>query len=539
MKKYFPLFLVIFFTAITVIPFFLKGFFITQDIVFLTRIMVAANALKDGQIPIRWVDELRYGEPLFNYYAPLPYYFAGLLNTTGLDIISSAKITIIAATFLSGYFTYLLIKSVWGASEGLLASFLYLFSPYRAVDLYIRGAFSESIAFAWYPLIFYLQIKLANVFKKITFVLLSFSLSLLIITHNISAVMFLPFSFLFSFFLSLSRKNLKIFWYFLSSFVLSLFFSAFYWIPALFENNFVQTNKTVLSLDYFVNQFVKLAQFIYPSWNSSIIPHELGYIQILLILPALLLFIFKKTAKNRIYFGVFFLYFLLSIFIQTKSSLNLWLILPLIGFIQFPWRFSAITIFMLSLLGSGCLANIKDKTVRIILFTTVISLVIITQINYFQPKDYNQSYRDQDLIHLEDEYLPKDYLPSGVKEKTEVKILKPQPMNNAGVLNIYNLEQNSLSYSFRASLEKPIEVIIPVYYFPGWTASVNNQPKSISKQPKSGLIVLSLSFGNNDVKLTFKNTKIREIANILSLISLLLTGLWFVKTSLCQLKNRY
>lgn len=539
MKKYLPFLLIVFFTVLTTFPFFLKGFFATQDIIFLTRIMAAANALKEGQIPIRWVDELRYGEPLFNYYAPLPYYFAGLLNIAGLDILSSAKITIIGVTFFSAFFMYLLVKTVWGAFEGLLASFLYLFSPYRAVDLYIRGAFSESLAFIWYPLIFWLQIKLAENINKKTFVLLSLSLSFLVLTHNISAVMFLPFFFIFSLFISLTRKKIKLFWYFMLSFVLSLFLSAFYWVPALFENNFVQTNKTVLSLDYFINQFVNLSQFIYPSWNVSIIPHELGFIQILLILPTLLLFVFKKTAKNRIYFGVFFLFFLFSIFIQTKSSLNLWLILPLIGFLQFPWRFSAVAIFMLSLLDGACLANITNKTVRIILFITIISIVIITQINYFQPKNYNRSYQDRDLIHFEDEYLPKDYLPSGVKEETEVKILKPQPLGNTSVLNIYNFKQNSVSYSFRVSLEKPIEVIIPVYYFPGWTASVNNQTKSISKQPKSGLIVLSLSSGNNDVKLTFKNTKIREIANILSLVSLSLTGLWFVKTSLCQLKNRY
>lgn len=501
--------------------------------------MVAANALKDGQIPIRWVDELRYGEPLFNYYAPLPYYFAGLLNTTGLDIISSAKITIIAATFLSGFFTYLLIKSVWGASEGLLASFLYLFSPYRAVDLYIRGAFSESIAFAWYPLIFYLQIKLANSFKKITFVLLSFSLSLLIITHNISAVMFLPFFFLFSLFLSFTRKNLKIFWYFSSSFVLSLFLSAFYWIPALFENNFVQTGKTVLSLDYFVNQFVNLAQFIYPRWNSSIIPHELGFVQILLILPALLLFIFKKTAKNRIYFGAFFLFFLFSIFIQTKSSLNLWLTLPLIGFIQFPWRFSAVAIFMLSLLGGACLTNIANKTVRFILFIAVTSLIIITQINYFQPRNYNESYRDQDLIHLEDEYLPKDYLPSGVKENPPKILYKPVFKENLRELEIQNLRKNSFSYSFDLILNKPSDIIVPVYFFPGWTALLNHQPITISKQPNTGLISLSLPSGNSNVKLVMKNTKVRETANLLSLVSFALAGFWFIKSSLDHLKNRH
>ncbi|MDO8658737.1 MAG: hypothetical protein Q7K55_08400, partial [Candidatus Levybacteria bacterium] len=57
-------------------PLFAAPYFTHHDDVQVIRLYEMDKCFKDQQIPCRWVPDLGgvYGYPLFNYYAPLPYY---------------------------------------------------------------------------------------------------------------------------------------------------------------------------------------------------------------------------------------------------------------------------------------------------------------------------------------------------------------------------------------------------------------------------------------------------------------------------------
>ena len=61
-------------------PLLMAPFFSHHDDVQVIRLYEMDKCIKDGQIPCRWVPDLGglYGYPIFNYYAPLPYYFGEL-----------------------------------------------------------------------------------------------------------------------------------------------------------------------------------------------------------------------------------------------------------------------------------------------------------------------------------------------------------------------------------------------------------------------------------------------------------------------------
>lgn len=535
MKKFVPLLLITIISLPVIGPFLQKGFFWTQDIIYLTRIYAMSGALANGQFPVRWISIFRYGEPLFNYYAPLPYYFGAVFHALGFNFIDSSKVVFILITLFSTFFMYLLAKEFWGKAGGILSAVLYAYAPYRAVDLFIRGSLSEVFAFTWLPLIFWSTYKYYRTQKISYFLLTGLSFSLLILTHNISAMIFLPFFLAFLLALTISKKSLKFAISIPLFLIISFGLSGFYWIPAIFENNFVQSSSAILKFDFFVNQFVKWSEFIKPQWDSVTITHEVGSAQLVFLILSVftLLLIFKKERKQSLLIVFLFMLLVASLFMQTTASLSIWQIFSPLSFVQFPWRFSEISMFTASLLGGSIflLLNKNRKISAYFLFTSI-AVIIFLQGRYFLNPKIDLFAVDEKYINLNEAFLPKEYLPAGVKENPPKQILSPVSADNFQDAGAVNIVKNSQSYSFTIDINKPQKIAVPIYYFPGWQVLINNKNSKINKQAKTGLIILDLPTGKNDVGLYLRDTPIRSNANKISILA----GLVFI--SLVIVSNR-
>ena len=67
-------------------PLFAAPYFTHHDDVQVIRLYEMDKCFKDYQIPCRWVPDLGglYGYPIFNYYAPFPYYVMEGFETSKL-----------------------------------------------------------------------------------------------------------------------------------------------------------------------------------------------------------------------------------------------------------------------------------------------------------------------------------------------------------------------------------------------------------------------------------------------------------------------
>ena len=134
-------------------PLFSAPYFSHHDDVQVIRLNQMDKCIKDGQFPCRWVPDLGglYGYPLFNYYAPLPYYFGEIIYLFANNFIFSAKI-MFAFSFVGSYiFMYLLASKFWGKMGGAVSAIFYSFAPYHAVDFYVRGAMGEMWGLMLFP----------------------------------------------------------------------------------------------------------------------------------------------------------------------------------------------------------------------------------------------------------------------------------------------------------------------------------------------------------------------------------------------------
>jgi len=528
LQKYFSerfliLVLLIFFIP-SVFALFQPGFFKTQDLIYVARLYEMTKSLGDGQFPVRWVADFRYGEPLYDFYAPLTYYVGTIFSF--LSFVIATKILFGLGFFLSGLSMYFLSREIFGKAGGFLSAVLYVYAPYHSVDVYVRGALSESWALIFFPLIFLSSFKLAQKSNFKNLVFLSLSLAGLIYTHNIMTLLISPFFFGWVVYLFINfRKSFEV-KFFLSSLILGFGLGASYLLPALFEKQFIQSNFLTGGYFDFRAHFVELKQFFSTFWGygASVwgsddgMSFQVGLAHWIILVLSLIL-TFTKSKKFLILMLFLILEFLFSLFMQHNKSTFIWLHVPLLGFTQFPWRFLGISIFFISLIG-GVMGTYKNSF--LVCFVLSI-LVVFVNIGYFHPDKYMSDLNDNfyisaDVLNQEDR-LPKDYLSIWVKEIRQPKIQNPEILE--GSSKIYNFRKNSLKAEFLTESTGSAKIEVPITFFPGWQGFIDKT--NVKIEPSNlGLITLDVPKGNHTIDLKLGNTPIRTLGNAISLGGLIL-----------------
>lgn len=541
MKKTFFILLVLFLITIpTLTPFFNPKFFYTQDHIFIARLHQMSVALADNHFPVRWAPDLRFGEPIFNFYASLPFYLGSIIKFLGFNIILSSKILFILATLLSTVTMYIFCRKLFSQKGAVLATVLYTYAPYRAVDVYIRGAISEVWAFVFFPLIFYTSLLLSerpNV-KRIIF--LTLSLAGLFLSHNVTTLIFMPFLCLWWVYLMIRQKKWMLVFHFASSFIIAIGLSAFFLLPALFERQFIQTKYLTVGYFDFRAHFVAFYQFFSPVWGygSSLwgpkddMSFQIGLVHwATLLLAAIIGLIHIKNKKFLGLFAFLGLSFFLSIFLQHNKSAFVWEAIPIMAFIQFPWRFLAISIFIVSITGAATIDSLKERFR--LLYPILILAVILVNIQYFKPRnyvedDFFEKFQNTQMLHQGID-LTKDYLPIWVNNNRVEYFGTPRSIS--GEIEVFDFVIKTAKAYGSINVLSPAQIEMPITYFPGWEVKANGKIIELSTPSIQGLITFSLPKGEYHLELKFKNTPIRSVGNILSLTTLIAIVLFWVARS--------
>jgi len=187
-KKYYGLVLILILSFWAVKPFFVSGFFPIHDDTQIARVFEMGKVLQNGVFPVRVVPDLGYGYgyPIFNFYAPLAYYVGAAFMFLGFDALVAAKIMMALGIILAGIFMYFLAREFFGEFGGIASGLFYLYAPYHAVDIYVRGDVAEFWAYAFIPLAFL-------GFYKRNILLGTIGFAGLILSHNLTAMMITPF----------------------------------------------------------------------------------------------------------------------------------------------------------------------------------------------------------------------------------------------------------------------------------------------------------------------------------------------------------
>jgi len=519
------------------------------------RVLQLDKCISDFQFPCRWVPDMGYGYgyPQFIYYSPLPYYVMEVFHLSGLQFIDSVKAGIVLGFVLSGIFMFLLGRSLWGNLGGLISSVFYIYAPYHASDIYTRGAMGEFWALVFLPLIFWAVLEYVRQEKIKYLIFLVLSIGCLLITHNITSVAFIPISALWAIYLIFYYKKTYLWKGLLLSSVWGVGIAGFFLLPVIFEKKFAHTETMIIGYFNYLAHFVSIKQLFTSShWgfgSSELgqyddLSFSIGIFHWLFALATLIVsFILRK--KEKIFPLILFLFGIgiFGSFMTHQRSSFIWNSLPILAYFQFPWRFLTIIVFSTSIIAGYLIFLIKSVSLKIFISITLVLLVLLFNVSFFRPREwYNISDKDKFSGQSWEKQLTIsifDYLPIYAKFPPD-KEAPREPVVSDGKAEFlyYNKGSNWQEGRIKVLTDKA-NIVIPLYYFPGFKVWVDGENTAIEKIGDLGLIGISVEKGDHIVKVKLLNTPVRTIGDIVSLGSLLLVLLVSLGIKPNILLNKY
>lgn len=536
----------------------------------LFRLQQLYTALAQGIFPVRWMPDAAFGlgYPFFNYYAGLPYYGAAAFHAFGFSYVSSLKLIQLAGFVLAAVGMYGWIHRLTGrASAGFLASAAYTFAPFHLVNVYVRGdSLSEFWAMAWYPLILWAVLEVALEPSTRRVGLLALAYAALAMTHNISALIFSPFVAIYALgcaFVphpaSSSRSGA---WLRLAALaaggILGLALSAWVWLPALGEQDYVQLGTQTTGYFFYGNHFrsATLVQpgflFNYDTGSEDATPFSMGLVQAIVSAAASLVLVARMIRRRRWWYDGFLLFgLLLSTLMITPHSKPLWQWVPLLSFAQFPWRFLSVQ----ALFTSAVIARLTpwpDRTYRVQttisrpgeplpqepfyaslpLIPTGLAAVMAAagfgalHLNFIPLNDedvtpqrlqWYESFSGNIGTTIRYEYLPHWTSPRPYSSDV---LLERDPhakfLVGAGTSERTSARAASQTWTISVT-SRDARIAIPVLYWPGWQAEIDGRWAPITPVDGLGYIQLDATEGTHSVRLWLDRTGMRLWAEIVSL----------------------
>lgn len=537
-----PIALILLTTILISRPLFEQGLFVMHDDQQVARLFLFDEALKAGQFPVRWVSGLGFGfgYPLFNFYPPFTYFLGEVYHLLGAGFIDSIKLVFLTSFIASALTMYLFTKNLFGRLSALAAAIFYITAPYRALDVYIRGAMAESFTFVWLPLVFWGVYKVTKDPKMKSSVFLAIALSFLMLTHNLifmPTILLLPVGF--CFFLINSKKRKKALLQLILSLIISFGLTAYFWLPAIAEKQFTIVDYLLLvNLASYKIHFAYMEQLWNWPWGyggsaaglKDGLSFKIGKLHVIVAFAAGILSLIKR---RPLFFGSF-IGFLISAFMCTNYSEFIWDYLPPLQYMQFPWRFLTFSVFFSSFLAASLIYLIKVRIVRYLLLIAFLPMIFVPNLKLFKPQSNRPNLTDaqatsQKIINWDVSQTSFEYLPKGITlkkgnldtnvlaiEENEIPQKKVEFLNGVGLIS--NL--SSKPHLITLTVKNPGNSLLRfnITNFPGWRLEIDGKNAEFSDNNKFKLIEAAIPKGTHNIKLEFKNTEIRSVGNLITLI---------------------
>lgn len=511
------------------------------------RVIVMGKALKDGQFPVRMVSDLGYGlgYPIFNFYGPLPYYVGGALYAVGVDSVVATKIMFGIGALLAPITLFLFLSPIFGNMAAVVAATLFLFAPYHAVQLYIRGSVGEYWAIAFVPLVLYGFFR-ALWEKKggLGICIGALSLAAVITSHTISG------------FLVVGAVGICMLFYWIVRIlqkkctkeevirpvmlvVIGLLLSAFFWLPAFVEMPFTSVSQMVSGASTtFFDHFVCLSQLWNSPWGFAGsapgcidgMSFKFGKLHILLASISVFIWVLlwknKRTQTKNVGIGVAVTALLVLVFLMLPVSAPLWNMIPYTTFIQYPWRLLAFCMMAIAICGAYSVSVIRLPIIRIGVSFGIILATILVNAKIFVPQyQYerdSKAFESFEELRFTKSKISDEYLPVGVaKPNSASEVVKTTLLGTSPFL-VRRLETSSVRFIAELESEGPQKITIYKAWFPGWVVFVNGSTSH--PQIERGMPTVTIPGGMSIIEMRFRDTPVRIIANIMSIIGIIFLG---------------
>ncbi len=512
-----------------------------------------------GDIYPRWAANFYYGYgyPIFNFYAPLTYYIGLVFNLLpNLDPVGSVKAVFVLGIFCAGFGMYGFMRDNYGRTAALIAVASYVLSPYLLyIDPHARGVLPETFSLGIFPMALWALDRLLKRTTPLNFLATTLLLAAIILTHNLMAFVFG--TFLFGYFLwriiaatiqvtrGIQGDRSASIGYGSLAFLSAVLITSFFWLPMAWEQGAIRIGSVIEAGSHydFRNHFLTLSELFGTStrldWGATEPDYRLN-VGILQWLFGLLGGIVAVVwGKKRAQTGFFLVMFVIIVFFMLPISEFAWEILPLLSFLQFPWRLLGLANGLLAIVGGAAFSRLDEQTTEsgqtIILTSSLLLFIFIalplTQIAPYpdfgatdpwtimvqeiQGRWAGTTSTDDfvpatvDVIPRPTEQLMADYQFAGGTDHVNRAALAADVAVSADLIT-------PTYYLYHTDSANEFVLRLFIFHFPGWQATIDGNPVDIELGLPEGFITITVPEGQHTVALRFQNTPVRTVAWIMS-----------------------
>lgn len=534
-----------------VLPLLRSGYLVSHDGLFhLYRLAGLDRAVHQGVIYPRWFPEFAYGygHPVLNYYGPLTYYVGEIFHLLGAGYMLSTKLAFLAGFLLSGLAIYLWARDLLGRFPALVAAVVYTYAPYHLADTYLRGALAESFAFVFMPLALWAMGRLFEQKNVAYAVVAAWAYGGLILTHNLTALIFAPVFFAYA--LLCTKREFRLLALVGLSFLLALGLTAFYWLPALTEARWVGLAAGFTSTGYrdHLSPLIESVSplLLYRYFPNQVVQaeHPLSLLQAFLLLISIVAVIrLAKVGQKKASWPIalFLLVASLSFFMTLTYSLFLWKPLePLLASLQYPWRFMGLASLGLAFLAGGVTFWVKEEGKGgfwgYVIGVSLMALSVIVGMARLPAERLEMTDAEVTVAQMwENDFAHRqigttwtaEYLPVWVRaDRSEIplppstpKVLDPRGF---GASEVVIIKEGYLWHQVGVKSAKSIPFRFHIFFFPGWQGYVDEIRVDTYPSGEFGLVTIDVPAGEHEILLRFEGTRERKVGSALSLATFMI-----------------
>jgi hypothetical protein len=494
------------------------------------RLVEMDRVFRDGHFPPIWAPDLGngHGQPLFEFAPPLVYVAALPFRAAGLRLADALQLGLALLVAAGGTAIYRIGRRIGaGRVAALGGAGAWLFAPYLALDLYVRAAFAEAAALAVAPIALLGLLRAIDRPTGARIAAASFAVALVPLAHNGAALLLLPALAVVAVARALSAERpwpcvLAA----VSSLAVGLGLSAFFWLPALLEKDFVKTELLREGFLHWSEHSIDVLQLLWSRWGyglsvpgpSDQMSFALGLPHLTLAAAGFWLVLRSREHTRRVEATTFVALVLLGAWLATTWSAPVWSRITALQYLAYPWRTLLLPGLFLPLLAVGAFERLGRRAGLVAL-----ALVALVNLPHTEPKGY--------LTFDDEYYAPQSIAEKGIntttREEYEPRWVESRPPFTKAVLasrgapiTVREISIATARQELEVTASAPTEVEARTFYYPGWKVAVDGSEVAIAPVAERGTISFSIPPGEHHVALDLGATATRRIGRALTLVTL-------------------
>jgi hypothetical protein len=312
-------------------------------------------ALRDGQLPVRWLPDLFGGRglPHFIFYHPLVFYLVSLVHGLGFGFMAAMRLVQMLALLAAGMAAWAWLRRYVPHPAAVVGGMAYVLAPMAVVELHVKGDPPAVLALTFIPLVL-LAMERVKEQRRYGVLLLALTSAGLVLAHSVTALLVAPLLTVAGIMAMAWPWRWPVAWRLAVGTLWGACLSIFQWLPALGERHLVRVDSRegILFFD-FHDHFLAPWQWLSPLWgyhgsfagSEDDMAFQVGPVQVLALVAAALLVRRMDAGRPRRLLAVMLSLAGLALLLTTTLTLPVWEGIAPLTYVQFPWRFLVLVAF--------------------------------------------------------------------------------------------------------------------------------------------------------------------------------------------------